>query len=192
MLTLQQIKEKIEVGLPGAQVEILDPRKDGIHLKAIVTYDGFQGKSLIEQHQMVYDTLKEELKEELHALALETRSTSEQVSEKGERELKKDKNPIFNRIRELINSSKVFLFMKGNPEFPQCGFSMQVIQVLNQLNSEYKSFDVLSEDSIRQGIKDYSNWPTIPQLYIDGKFIGGCDITVELYQKGELQRLVEA
>ena len=124
MLTLQQIKEKIEVGLPGAQVEILDPRKDGIHLKAIVTYDGFQGKSLIEQHQMVYDTLKEELKEELHALALETRSTSEQVSEKGERELKKDKNPIFNRIRELINSSKVFF----------CVFSLSILLSFNSIS----------------------------------------------------------
>lgn len=72
MLTIIQIKEKIERGLPGAKVEIKDPRRDGVHLKAIVTYRGFQGKSLVEQHQMVYATLKEELKEELHALGLET------------------------------------------------------------------------------------------------------------------------
>ena len=192
MLTLQQIKQKIEEGLPGSQAEILDPRKDGVHLKAVVTYDGFQNKSLIEQHQMVYDTLKEELKEELHALAIETHSTKEQNNQQGERELKEDDNPTFNKIREMINSSKVFLFMKGTPDFPQCGFSMQVIQILNQLNIEYQSFDVLSDDEVRQGIKDFSNWPTIPQLFINGKFIGGCDITIELYQKGVLQRLVEA
>ncbi len=73
MLTLEQIKEKIETGLPGARIQVLDPRQDGTHLKAIVIYEGFKGKSLIEQHRMVYETLKEELKEELHALALETK-----------------------------------------------------------------------------------------------------------------------
>ena len=93
-------------------------------------------------------------------------------------------------IEEKINSSAVFLFMKGTPENPQCGFSAQVVQILDDLGIEFGSFDILSDESIRQGIKEYANWPTIPQLYINGKFVGGCDIIVELAGKGELQKLV--
>ena len=94
------------------------------------------------------------------------------------------------RIKDLIDSSKVFLFMKGTPEEPQCGFSMQVSNTLRKLNIEFKSFDVLSDESVRQGIKEYANWPTIPQLYINGKFIGGCDIVMQMVEQGELQKLV--
>jgi len=93
-------------------------------------------------------------------------------------------------IEQKINSSKVFLFMKGTPEDPQCGFSAQVVQILDDLGIEFGSFDILSDESIRQGIKEYSNWPTIPQLYINGKFIGGCDIVRELAASGELMELI--
>ncbi len=93
-------------------------------------------------------------------------------------------------IEEKINSTTVFLFMKGRPEDPQCGFSAQVVSILEDLGIEFKSFDVLSDENIRQGIKEYANWPTIPQLYINGKFIGGCDIVRELATSGELQELV--
>ena len=93
-------------------------------------------------------------------------------------------------IEEKINSSTVFLFMKGTPENPQCGFSAQVVGILNDLGIEFDSFDVLSDENIRQGIKEYANWPTIPQLYINGKFIGGCDIVRELAASGELMELV--
>ncbi|HLD79756.1 MAG TPA: Grx4 family monothiol glutaredoxin [Candidatus Nanoarchaeia archaeon] len=93
-------------------------------------------------------------------------------------------------IEERINSSKLFLFMKGTPEDPQCGFSAQVVSILNDLGIEFASFDVLSDENIRQAIKEYANWPTIPQLYINGKFIGGCDIVRELVASGELQGLV--
>ena len=95
-----------------------------------------------------------------------------------------------NRIIELINSSPVFLFMKGTSEQPQCGFSARVVAVLKKLEIEFKSFDVYSDEEIRQGIKEYANWPTIPQLYINGKFIGGCDIVVELAEEGELKRIL--
>ncbi len=78
--------------------------------------------------------------------------------------------------------------MKGTPEEPQCGFSMQVSQILQQLGIEFKSFDVLSDDDVRQGIKEFANWPTIPQLYIKGQFIGGCDIVTEMAKTGELQK----
>ncbi len=93
-------------------------------------------------------------------------------------------------IEEKINSVNVFLFMKGTPEDPQCGFSAQVVSILEDLGIEFGSFDVLSDENIRQGVKEYANWPTIPQLYINGKFIGGCDIVRELAASGELQGLV--
>ena len=88
----------------------------------------------------------------------------------------------------MISSSKVFLFMKGNPEFPQCGFSANTIAILNHLQMDYQTFDVLSDMDIREGIKGFSNWPTIPQLYVNGEFMGGNDIITEMYQSGELQK----
>lgn len=89
----------------------------------------------------------------------------------------------------MVASQKVFLFMKGIPEAPECGFSSQVVQVLNGLNIKYGSFDVLADEEIRAGVKVFGNWPTIPQLYVDGKLVGGCDIVVDLAQSGELQKL---
>ncbi|EKQ68242.1 monothiol glutaredoxin, Grx4 family [Leptolyngbyaceae cyanobacterium JSC-12] len=95
------------------------------------------------------------------------------------------------RIDELIQSNKIMVFMKGNKLMPQCGFSNNVVQILNVLGVPYETVDVLADPEIRQGIKEYSNWPTIPQVYINGEFIGGSDIMIELYQKGELQQMVE-
>jgi monothiol glutaredoxin len=93
------------------------------------------------------------------------------------------------RIAELIGSNKIMVFMKGSKMMPQCGFSNAVVQVFNSMKVPFTTFDVLSDGEIRQGIKEFSQWPTIPQVYIDGEFIGGCDIVVEMYQKGELQEL---
>ena len=95
------------------------------------------------------------------------------------------------RIDELVKANKIMLFMKGTKMFPQCGFSNTVVQVLTRMGVEFETFDVLSDDAIRQGIKEYSNWPTIPQLYLDGEFVGGCDIVIEQYQNGELQEAIE-
>ncbi|BAY35162.1 glutaredoxin [Tolypothrix tenuis PCC 7101] len=95
------------------------------------------------------------------------------------------------KIDNLIKENKIFVFMKGNKLMPQCGFSNNVVQILNTLGVPFETYDVLSDAEIRQGIKEYSNWPTIPQVFIDGEFIGGSDILIELYQKGELQQLVE-
>jgi monothiol glutaredoxin len=97
---------------------------------------------------------------------------------------------INQKIKDLVNSNKIFLFMKGTPQAPECGFSMQVTQILQNLQLEFGSFDVLSDETIRQGVKDYSAWPTIPQLYISGKFVGGCDIVNQLAASGELQKLL--
>jgi monothiol glutaredoxin len=92
-------------------------------------------------------------------------------------------------IDNEVKSSDVVLFMKGTPQFPMCGFSGQVVQILNYLGVPYKGVNVLEDETVRQGIKDYSNWPTIPQLYVKGEFVGGCDITREMFQAGELQQL---
>ncbi len=95
------------------------------------------------------------------------------------------------RIRETVTSHPVVLYMKGTPDFPQCGFSMSAVQMLNACGmNEFHSVDVLSDADIRQGIKEYANWPTIPQLYIKGEFVGGADIMREMYQSGELQKLL--
>ncbi|MEX0998923.1 MAG: Grx4 family monothiol glutaredoxin [Thermodesulfobacteriota bacterium] len=94
------------------------------------------------------------------------------------------------KIESQIKGNKVILFMKGNREMPQCGFSARVVQILDSYDVMYETVDVLSDPEIRQGIKDYSNWPTIPQLYINGEFIGGCDICVELFQSGELETIL--
>lgn len=95
------------------------------------------------------------------------------------------------RIERLVNSSDVFLFMKGSPDFPQCGFSGTVVQVLQHLNVPFGSFDVLSDMDVRQGIKEYASWPTIPQLYVKGKFIGGCDIVREMFANNELKPMLD-
>jgi monothiol glutaredoxin len=95
------------------------------------------------------------------------------------------------RIDELVKGNDVVLFMKGTPLFPQCGFSSKAVAILDHLNVEYASVDVLQDMEIRQGIKEYSDWPTIPQLYVKGEFLGGSDIMMEMYEAGELQELVE-
>ncbi|MBI4783403.1 MAG: Grx4 family monothiol glutaredoxin [Oscillatoriophycideae cyanobacterium NC_groundwater_1537_Pr4_S-0.65um_50_18] len=95
------------------------------------------------------------------------------------------------RIDDLVQKNKIMVFMKGNKLMPQCGFSNNVVQILNVLGVPYETADVLADAEIRQGIKEYSNWPTIPQVYVNGEFVGGSDILIELYQKGELQQLVE-
>jgi monothiol glutaredoxin len=99
-------------------------------------------------------------------------------------------NSVAERIKSDIESNDVVLYMKGTPVFPQCGFSSTVVQVLTHLGVKFKGIDVLSDPSIRDGIKQFSNWPTIPQLYVKGEFLGGCDIVREMYQSGELQELL--
>ena len=94
------------------------------------------------------------------------------------------------RIQGIVDSPRVVLFMKGNKLFPQCGFSAKVVQILKESGAEFKDVNVLTDPSVREGIKQFSDWPTIPQLYVAGQFIGGCDIVTELFEKGELQQLV--
>jgi monothiol glutaredoxin len=97
---------------------------------------------------------------------------------------------VLDRIKGDVTANPVVLFMKGSPVFPQCGFSARVVQILTHLGVKFKGIDVLQDPSIRQGVKDYSSWPTIPQLYVKGEFVGGCDIISEMYESGELQDLL--
>jgi monothiol glutaredoxin len=99
-------------------------------------------------------------------------------------------NPVFAEIQSQIDSTPVMLFMKGTPMFPQCGFSARVVQILKHANIPFKTVNVLEDPEIRDGIKAFSNWPTIPQLYVKGEFVGGCDIVTEMYQSGELTSLL--
>ena len=98
---------------------------------------------------------------------------------------------INKKIENLISENDVCLFMKGTPDSPQCGFSMAVSNVLKHLNINFKGINVLEDENLRQGIKDFSDWPTIPQLYIKGKFIGGCDIVKDMFEKGELKKILQ-
>jgi len=98
---------------------------------------------------------------------------------------------INEKIKEIISKNDVVLFMKGTPEIPQCGFSMTVSNILKELKVKFNGVNVLADHEIRQGIKDFSNWPTVPQLYVKGEFIGGCDIAKEMYENGELQKLLK-
>lgn len=95
-------------------------------------------------------------------------------------------NPVFERIEENIKENDVVLFMKGTPVFPQCGFSSAVVQVLGYMGVKFKGIDVLADPEIREGVKAYSSWPTVPQLYVKGEFVGGCDIIREMFENGEL------
>lgn len=101
-------------------------------------------------------------------------------------------NPVFKQIEKDIAENDIVLFMKGTAVFPQCGFSAAVVQILSQLGVPFKDVNVLDDNTLRQGIKDFSDWPTIPQLYVKGEFIGGCDIVREMYASGELQELFES
>ena len=98
---------------------------------------------------------------------------------------------VQDRIRQQITDTPVVLFMKGTPVFPQCGFSAAVVQILSHLGVKFKGVDVLADPSVRQGVKEFSNWPTVPQLYVQGEFIGGCDIIREMFETGELEQLLK-
>lgn len=99
-------------------------------------------------------------------------------------------DPVFERIEQEIAANPVLLFMKGTPSFPQCGFSAAVVQILSRSGVNFKGIDVLTDPGLREGIKRFSNWPTIPQLYVKGEFVGGCDIVREMYESGELGTLL--
>jgi monothiol glutaredoxin len=100
--------------------------------------------------------------------------------------------PVINEIKSTVSENDVVLFMKGSPMFPQCGFSATAVEILNRMGLEFKGVDVLADESVREGIKTYSDWPTVPQLYVKGEFVGGCDIMREMYEAGELHQYMQS
>lgn len=98
---------------------------------------------------------------------------------------------IQEQLKEVIDNNEIILFMKGSPDFPQCGFSGKTAQMLQACDVRFASVDVLADSAVREGIKEYSNWPTVPQLYVRGEFVGGCDIMTEMYESGELQKVLK-
>ena len=101
-------------------------------------------------------------------------------------------NPVFESIQVEIEQTPIVLFMKGSPMFPQCGFSATSVEILNRMGLKFKGIDVLQDEDIRHGIKEFSDWPTIPQLYVKGEFVGGCDIVREMYEAGELHEYMKS
>ncbi len=98
---------------------------------------------------------------------------------------------VFEKIKQQVEKDRIVLYMKGTPAMPQCGFSQMTAEILRRSDKPFASYDVLEDSALREGIKQYSNWPTIPQLYIDGEFVGGCDIVREMYESGELGKLLD-
>ena len=175
-LKIEEIKSLIKEFLPDAEIIIEDLAGDENHYSATIKSKVFAGKSKIEQHKLVYKALKGKMGNELHALALNTMENQK---------MNEDTNI---KIKSLIDKNEVCLFMKGTPEVPQCGFSLAVSNVLKHLNVKFSGVNVLEDPTIREGIKAYSDWPTIPQLYVKGEFVGGCDIVKEMFEKGDLQK----
>jgi len=156
---------------------VLEMHKSG-ELKQV-----FEEKGLSHTGAVPNDTPEQVVPETVPAVPLVESAATENAPPSGDDELKA-------RIQHLVNKSPIVLFMKGTPQDPRCKFSRKVVQALGEEGVVYGSFDILSDESVRQGLKEYSNWPTYPQLYVKGEFIGGCDIILELHQNGELKEIV--
>ena len=174
-LPAKEIKKLILESIPDASVEITDLRGDDNHFSAVVKSKIFKNLNKIEQHKLVYKSLKGKMGNELHALSITSRLH----------------NGNKTKIEDLLKQNNICLFMKGTPDAPQCGFSMAVSNVLKHLKVNFKAVNILEDENLRQGIKEYSDWPTIPQLYINKEFIGGCDIVKEMFEKGELKNFLK-
>jgi len=191
MVQPDAVEAAIQQVIPDANVTVEDLTGGGDHLQVTVVSSAFAGLSRIRQHQMVYGALQQELASEaIHALALNTSTPSDAASLKLNSGSTMDTSTKA-RIETLVSSSPIFVFMKGSKLMPQCGFSNNVVQILHSLGVAFETFDVLSDPEIRQGIKEFSSWPTIPQVYVKGEFIGGSDILIEMYNTGELREKLE-
>ena len=176
----KEIEEIIKKEMKVQHIDVQNPRKDGLHFEALIVSSAFEGKSLLEQHQMVMPLLQNHFEENLHAFSLKTLTPKEWAE--------KCVDDTLEKIDQDVKHHLVILFMKGSKEEPMCGFSARVVTILNALNVAYETRNVLEDDTLRLAIKKYSNWPTLPQLYIKGEFIGGCDVVTELYESGKLNQ----
>ncbi len=198
-INTNELKRMLNESFPNSEVKVIDTVGDGNHLEATIISDIFVGKNSLQRHKMVYDSLGGIVGNEIHALALNTHTFDEKNGDSVSHGLQiKDNNidpndDVLKKIDLLIKSNDVVLFMKGNKDMPLCGFSSVVNHILlDILKLDFEDVDVMADYKIRDKIKEYSNWPTIPQLYVKGQFIGGCDIVKGMYQNGELQALLQS
>jgi len=173
---IESIQEAIKGAFTGpVTVNVLDPRNDGMHLEAVIIAEEFENMGPLQRQQMVMPHLKDHFESGLHALAMKTH-TPQEIS--------------MQNIKKDLSENRIVLFMKGSKEMPMCGFSGTVVEILKQLNADFVTRNVLEDPALRANIKEYSNWPTLPQLYVDQTFVGGCDIILQLFESGELEKLI--
>ncbi len=202
------ITSLLEKRFEGGEIKVKqwNVEGDGGHFAVDVKSSEFAGKSELERTNMIHDAIgRENIGGEIHALHIkastdnadEDDNFTEEVSSSDEgsglEEAKFEAGSVGEVIYNKIKSHDIVLFMKGTKDFPMCGFSGRLVEVLTRLvGDDFHDVNVLEDEDIRQGIKDFSNWPTIPQLYIKGKFIGGSDIVLKMYQAGNLQKMFNA
>ena len=197
---LNDVKKAIEKAIPGSKASVTNAMKDGQHYEITVQSDSFKGKSLVEQHKIVHDSIKE-LRKQMHAVVIHTELSLEKKPrkenpEKTQKESREGiKNPaakdLKEMVREAIAHNDVTVFIKGTPSQPLCGFSAKVVYILNELGVKYKSVNIFDDVMIKPALVEMSGWPTTPQVFIKGTLIGGCDITEEMYASGELQKMLK-
>ena len=199
MIETSKVKQAIEKAIPGSKASVTNAIKDGQHYEINVQSDSFKGKSLVEQHKMVHDSIKE-LRQHMHAVVIHTELSLEKKprkenSEKTQKETREGiKSPAANlkeMVREAIAHNDVTVFIKGPPSQPLCGFSAKVVYMLNELGVKYKSVNIFDDVMIKPTLVEMTGWPTTPQVFIKGTLIGGCDITEEMYASGELQKILK-
>lgn len=198
-INTNELTRMLNEAFPDSKVEVIDTVGDGHHLEATIISDSFTGKNSLQRHKMVYDSLGSIVGNEIHALALNTHTPAEKSGESVSHGIESTDNnidltdDILKQIDTLVKGHDVVLFMKGNKDMPLCGFSSVVNHILlDILQVDFVDADVMANYKIRDKIKEYSDWPTIPQLYVKGQFIGGCDIVRGMYQSGELQELLKS
>ncbi len=214
VVNLNAVKELLLKELPDADIKIYDSVGDGNHFEATIVSNKFVNKTNIQRHKMVYDALGSIVGNEMHALSLDTKTFSENTSNNPNTKndtlntidnivddsnfmhsynnsTNETSNDVLKKIDEVVKNYPVVLFMKGTKASPMCGFSSVVCQILLSLGVEFEDINVLSSEEIRENIKIYSQWATIPQLYIKGVFIGGCYIVRGMFEDNSLQELLK-
>lgn len=195
MIEPSKVKQAIEKAIPGSKASVTNSTKDGQHYEIDVKSDSFKGKSLVEQHKMVHDSIKE-IRQQMHAVIIKTnpleqpfkKALTENKSREG---IQNPKANLKEMVRETIAHNDVAIFIKGTPSQPLCGFSAKVVYILNELGVKYKAVNIFDDVMIKPTLVEMAGWPTTPQVFIKGTLIGGCDITEEMYASGELQKMLK-
>ena len=190
LMLLSKVKSLLDEKFPGCSFNVKstkDNGRDNHVLVEVLEGDIFIEKTRMQRDEMIYSALSGLIGNEVHAIQTSFDGISgPSLDVSSKKDLNSSEYP---NIDSIVKSERVVLFMKGSKLFPKCGFSQTVVWILNKLNVEFKDVNVLEDDIIRNNVKGYSDWPTIPQLYVDGNFIGGCDVVKELYQTNKILEL---